>query len=619
MSTGHEHAYPPRTWTATDIADALDRAEANAPLPTYDDEEIWQSLVADDTTGPIVGDIVDAAADGIDDPVPFLPASEYLEYVRSGDRSSYQTLESDRWERLARYAIAECVEREGRFLDAVLDHAWALCEQSTWLLPAHLSEEDGLPRPKAAEERRVALRSAMAAKTLAEVDYVLGSELHPALRERIRHEIDEQVLTPYLARDDFSWLGGRMNWNAVCNAGSAIAALYVADTDRAASVVEKAVDSLEGYLQGFDSEGCTPEGIGYWSYGFGNYVHFASVLEARSDGTLDLCSPPIVEKIARYPLRIELSPGTYVPFSDVTENKPLDGYAMCWLADRFDLPALADRGRRAFEADPELFSFSETLRNLLWCREAPSDSAYTPPARDFLAGNDWWFARADPGDPDGLVVAAKGGNNDEPHNHNDCGSFVVHRGGDTLLTDLGRHAYDADYFGPKRYTFLATRSIGHSVPYVNGCEQADGEAYAATLLDREEGEDTDSITLDVSECYPAEAGLESLVREIALDRTTETVRVDDRATFADDAGNEFESILVSYDQMSISGERVEVTGDESSATVEMTGAADLEVERIEDGIDVSYTTNPDPDLRDVWRARIRAENESVGLEITTDS
>jgi len=564
----------------------------------------------------VVEDVVETAATVRDDPVPSLSASLYLDYERTGERSPYQAVEAERWEYLSAVTLAECFERDGSYLDDVLDAAWAICEQSTWLLPAHLDDE-GLPRPKPPAKRHVALRSTMAARALAELDYVLGDQLHPALGERIHREVDDRVITPYLEREDFHWVDGRNNWNAVCNSGAAVAAMYLDGPERAARAVEKAVDSLEAYLGGFDHDGCTPEGVGYWSYGFSNYVLLASQLSERTAGAYDLCSPPVVERIARYPLRVELSPGRYVPFSDACENKPLAAYAMCWLGERFDLPALSDRGLREFDRHPRLLTVTGTVRNLLWCRDVDADPDATLPRQDFLAGFDWWFARRDPGDPNGLVVATKGGSNGESHNHNDCGTFIVHYRGESLLTDLGRNDYKADYFGEGRYEYLATRSLGHSVPYVNGHEQAAGPEYEAFVVERIESDDRDTFGVDIAGCYPESAGLDSLWRTIELDRDAGTVEVTDNVTFREDApGTAFESVLVSYHPIEAAGDGLLVTGEKGRADVAVEGASGIRVEHLEDAVDVSFTRDPEPKLRDVWRARIEAADTTVSATIT---
>lgn len=54
-------------------------------------------------------------------------------------------------------------------------------------------------------------------------------------------------------------------------------------------------------------------------------------------------------------------------------------------------------------------------------------------------------------------IAFKGGNNDEPHNHNDIGSFLLTVEGEVFLTDLGCGEYTKEYFQPDtRYDICVT-------------------------------------------------------------------------------------------------------------------------------------------------------------------
>jgi hypothetical protein len=155
------------------------------------------------------------------------------------------------------------------------------------------------------------------------------------------------------------------------------------------------------------------------------------------------------------------------------------------------------------------------------------------------------ISRLDPFDPASLRLAVKGGHNDEMHNQNDVGSIIVVNQGRIVLTDPGRGRYSKAYFGPDRYSNIMASSRGHSVPVVNGFEQAEGRAHGAELLSHDHGEDADRIELDMAAAYPAEAGLASLHRSVSLDRKTRGGRVllEDRFAFATGAG-EFQSVLV---------------------------------------------------------------------------
>ena len=80
--------------------------------------------------------------------IPMLPATLYLEYQRIGNRSNYQDVWYERRKMLHCLVIGECIEGKGRFLDKIADVVWAICEESSWTWPAHISRQKagvGLP------------------------------------------------------------------------------------------------------------------------------------------------------------------------------------------------------------------------------------------------------------------------------------------------------------------------------------------------------------------------------------------------------------------------------------------------------------------------------------------
>ncbi len=96
--------------------------------------------------------------------------------------------------------LAECLEFEGRFLDPLLDTAWAICEESTWSIAAHQQQLTDMERP------HIDLMATMTGADLAEFNLIPGAELEPALAQRIRHEVDRRLFTPWLQRHDHYWM-----------------------------------------------------------------------------------------------------------------------------------------------------------------------------------------------------------------------------------------------------------------------------------------------------------------------------------------------------------------------------------------------------------------------------
>ncbi|MWG33844.1 heparinase II/III domain-containing protein [Halomarina oriensis] len=589
-------------------------------LPSYDDQQAWDRLCGSAALAPLVERVVDRAdAVRSSEALRTTTASQYLDYDRTGDLNAYHSTYAAQRTALSALAVAECLDREGRYLDAVLDHAWTVCEATTWVLPAHRSEGslcEGLPAVDAAPT--VDLNAATTALLLAELDDLLGDRLHPALRGRIRAEVERRVLMPYETENHW-WTDAENNWNAVCTAGCVGAAIHLLDDEeRVARFVARAADSTERYLAGFGADGCTQEGMGYWNFGVGHFVVLADLVESWTGGERSLVSAPITREIAAYPRRVELSPGRYVPFSDAAETDGLLPYAACWLGRRFDRPALAARGRYELATAPALAALHRLRRNLFWPLDAPRAPVAAPPERTYFADNQWWLVRDDAEAHDTFVVAAKGGHNGESHNHLDCGSFVTHVRGESLLTDLGKPVYDAGYFGEERYEYLTTQSLGHSVPHVNGHEQAVGREHAARMLNRTESAERETFALDLTTCYPDAAGIGELHRRFMFDRGAPMgrLRVTDTVWFAPDAGREFVSVLVSYCPLSVEDGTLWVDGERATLRVDAgPGDVGVAVERLPAALDRDrWRMNDDggeTGASDVWRARLSPDPDAT--------
>ncbi|MBX2998083.1 MAG: heparinase II/III family protein [Caldilineaceae bacterium] len=595
-----------------DVEIALHQAEPRwPPFPPGSDRAAWNAVRA-----RLGQDAVDRAIrnaeEAAQEPIPFLPATLYLEFKRNGRREGYENPRFQRSLLLSQLVVAECLEYKGRFLDAILNLAWAICEESSWAYPAHQSDLTDIGRPY------IDLGAATTGLELAELDALLGDALDPLLGKRIHDEVDRRLLTPYLERHDFWWLHNTRlrtvnNWTAVCNAGVVGAACYLEkDPARLAEIMARAARSLDDYLVTFDADGGSTEGPGYWGYGFGHYVILAQLVEARSGGLIDFFAPEIVRKVARFPAAMTMSPGRYVNFSDCDAEVILERSLLAFLAGRLDLPELAGLAQTQ-PADSARDVLQWEIRKLFW--QLPADApAFAPSAHEWYAGMMWMIARYDPADPNGLVLAAKGGHNDEMHNQNDVGNFIVHFKQESVIPDVGRGRYTKAYFGPERYEHFVNSSLGHSVPVPNGALQIPGAHAAALLVDHRADETADTLIVELAGAYPPEAALESLQRRVTLHREAPHgwVEVEDRFRFADQPAP-FESALTvfgrveeGFDALVIHGDRGNLRVGYDAETVE--ARVDLHTE-----IDMPY--GPRDVRRIVFTVREPAQEGAVRLEI----
>src|SRR5690606_853649 len=259
----------------------------------------------------------------------------------------------------------------------------------------------------------------------------------------------------------------------------------------------------------------------------------------------------------------------FVNFSDCDRHVTITPSLLAFLARRLDLPQLIALARQ--QIGPTLRTMQENLiwelRNLLWYVEQEGER-FIPAKHDWFGEMHWMIARYQPGDPDALVLAAKGGHNAEMHNQNDVGNFIVQVKGEAVIADIGRGRYTKAYFGPERYQHFVNQSLGHSCPVPNGQQQNPGAQYAAQLLDHQADDSADRLALELKDAYPPSVDLKALRRTITLHRAAPRgwVELVDEAEFASGPGM-LESVLTTFGAVDIQPEAVTLTGERGALRV----------------------------------------------------
>lgn len=151
-----------------------------------------------------------------------------------------------------------------------------------------------------------------------------------------------------------------------------------------------------------------------------------------------------------------------------------------------------------------------------WQTAAPAP--FPLPVRSWLPDTQVLVSRAAAGTERGLLLAAKGGHNDESHNHNDVGTFIVALDARPLLIDAGVGTYRKETFGPERYGIWSMTSEYHNVPVVNGLGQPPGPGFRAAAVAHRCDGTTDELRCDLAAAYPPEAGLTRWQRTFRLVR-----------------------------------------------------------------------------------------------------
>jgi len=554
-----------------DIERILRSTTGHDLLPRYRDEGRWQGALRNRMLGLSPDQWMERAERDLKEPIVAVPASLYLTYSRTGNRAPHDGIIHARRSRLMSLVIGECLERKGRCMDAIMDHAWAICEETSWVIPAH--SRTALPEYR--DISWIDLVSAETARTLAEAAYIMGDRLDehdPMIRQRIVHELDRRCWRPYVERDDLWWMfGGNRarvnNWTAVCNCGVVGSALLaMEDVERLTAVVRKGIRSMNFYLRSFDPDGGCDEGPAYWNYGMSNYAWLSYLLEARTEGRVSLMETPEMPGIAMFPQRATLSGQNVVNFSDCPPRVGFSASLMFYLGERLGLPQVSGFAQHQHDINPRAWG----LRDIAWMPERPHQEGFRREMHVYFSGMQWMVSRSDPADDECLMLAAKGGNNGENHNQNDVGNFIAHLGGESLIVDLGSGSYTKDYFGPRRYEILVNSSWGHNVPLVNGYQQAPGPEHASRVLEHRSSEPEDVLDLELKDAYPVDAGIRSLRRRTSLHRgeTGPWIEMADAVKLAGGPG-QYKCPLYTWGNVSLDGDGVlRISGERAAIRVQ---------------------------------------------------
>lgn len=478
---------------------------------------------------------------------PMMPASAYREYYISGDRAGYEALYDARRQALGTLVMAECIEGDGSRLTDIINGLWCICEESSWVLPAHnfiyepeaINGERTLPDP---DLPTLDIFSGETAMLLSTACYLLGDQLDaidPLICRRVRRELKRRVIDPFLTRYDYWWMGyserrDLNNWAPWCIMNCITAVLFCEEEDglRKRAVV-RAMDMLETYLAGVAEDGGCDEGATYWGRSCGMLLEGFEMLYEATDGHIDIYGEPKMRNFANYIRKLFIAKNYVVNFADGAARCNPAAELLFTAGVRMEDAALADFGAYCFvwQTEHGMYAPHALNRAMLTLTQAPAmrlrrQAQPNFEARCLLPDLGILVSRETSDLEKGLFLCAKAGCNGDSHNHNDVGNFVVYWNGDPVLVDVGVEVYRRNFFSADRYKIWTMQSQYHNLPTINGQMQAPGAEYCASDVQFQTGE-TDSIAMELAGAYPAEAGVLSFRRTAALDRAASCVRISD--------------------------------------------------------------------------------------------
>ncbi len=514
-----------------ELAKVLVSATKWHPYPTISEPEKWQAIPE-----AMRADLIAKAEKSIGEKWPPLPATLFLEFVRNGNRSNYQHLGFSRRQTLATLVLAETLEDQGRFLDDIANGLWAICEESFWGVPAHVSAQKKGPGLPDVTEPIVDLFAAETASLMAWSLYLLEDKLDkvsPMIRERVMIETQRRILTPLFERTDFGWMGfdparKLNNWTPwICSNWLATALILERDKARRPQTIHKILTCLDHFLNIYPADGGCDEGPTYWTRAGASLFDNLELLYAATNGAVSIFQEPLIKKMGQYICHAYISGEYFINFADASAKlTPPAELVYCygnWVRD----PAMMQFGAWLWQKrspanqfqPPSFGSLSRPLADLFSITEIRVAKAAEPLEGEFwLPDVQVMGARSSSTSDKGFYLAAKGGHNAESHNHNDVGNFIVYYDGKPVLIDAGVGTYTRKTFSSERYQIWTMQSAYHNLPTINGVMQKDGKEFIARNVSFQASRARVDFSLDIAGAYPEEAKVGRWLRSISLVR-----------------------------------------------------------------------------------------------------
>lgn len=521
-------------------------------FPVYKNRQFWENVPAN-----LRDDYIKKAEGYLNYNWPVVKATDYLEFIRSGDRRQGAYAAPSR--ALNSLVMGELIEGKGRFIDQIINAVWYYSEQTWWGWSAHLyfqKAPGGLPD---VNEPTVDLGVGEIANDLAWTWYLFKDEfdkVHPLVSQRLKQEIINKAVKPYAERTDFGYMGfrgGRQNnWNPWINYNMLNCFLLLEDDPaKKLTEVQKIINSLDKFLNGYSDDGGCDEGPSYWGAAGALLYESLAILKEVTGGKFDVFDNSLIQNIGKYFYKVNIHAPYFINFADADATTGGDSYSVYQYGK-----AIGDLQMQQFGAYlAKLNRWGERSMSGKICDQLKElgslNEIKNAEAKEALVSDFWLPETEVAGGRDkadsymGFFFGAKGGFNNESHNHNDVGSCVLYFNGKPCLIDLGREEYTARTFSSRRYEIWTMQSGYHNLPVINGIEQSPGAAFKARNSVFSANAKSVNFSTDIAGAYPPTALVKSWIRSYTLVRG-KSFTINDKFEFIKKAAGKTTSNLITY-------------------------------------------------------------------------
>lgn len=498
------------------LAECLVLNQKWVQYPSYKDREGWSRFL-----GEYKDEIIKNGESLLGYTWKVVKATDYLEFERSGNREIMERPFDDNNQAIVRLMLAELAEGRGRFIDQLINGVFHTCEMTSWALSAHLVTQPthrALPTPI---YPLIDLTAGDLGSLLSWVYYFMHEEfdkIDPEISRRLYRELDERIMKPYLNNDSFWWLAanykGQMvnNWNPWCNSNCLMTFMLLEnDVDRLSKAVSRSMQSVDKFLNYVHSDGACEEGPSYLGHASGKCLDYLVLLNRITGGKISIFDNPQIKAMGEYIARSYVGNGWVVNFADASAKGGGDPYLIYRYgkAVKSDIlkqfASMQNKGSKISFRGRDLFRILEAF--LVEDELCAYQEAYTGVSYTWYPETEFCYVRNKK-----AFFAAKGGYNDESHNHNDAGSFSLWVNNMPVIIDAGVGTYTRQTFSSERYTIWTMQSNYHNLPMINGVPQKYGRQYKATEVKATKN----SFSANIATAYPDEAGVKKWIRSYTM-------------------------------------------------------------------------------------------------------
>jgi hypothetical protein len=378
--------------------------------------------------------------------------------------------------------------------------------------------------------------------------------IEPIISKKMEYCLKERGIKNYLQIE--LWWGGGLgrktnNWCPwILSNVLLTTAIIEKDTSVREKVVAKALRHLDNFLECYAPDGGCDEGPGYWNAAGASLFDCLELIDDLSGGKISVWNTELIKNIGDYIYKVNICGNRYVNFADCAPKTTPNAGMLVRFGEKTNSPFLVAFGKKQAKYGDTFFSSSHMYRSLKWlCTPFVKEEECPMPLYSELPDLGVMTVRECADAEKGMFLAAKAGTNDEMHNHNDCGNFMVYYDGKPVIIDAGVGQYTKQTFSADRYKLWFMQSGYHNLPSFSGVDQGVGPKYFSTA--KRFSEDEHSLSCELRYAYPEEAGIESYIRTSSLKDGVVTIRED--ITLSEEKEIDFHLMLASEPKIVESG------------------------------------------------------------------